>query len=111
MYHGELYVKVTGERRSTVSGEAITELRKLIMHERISLLQEDCCNCRDKTDHATIVLTIPQPDGTTKRIVHYRGCNRSADILTALEDSIDRVTLSEAWTGTKAERARFVPQR
>jgi hypothetical protein len=109
-YDGQLLVKESGKRSKTLSASEVQELRALFADKQFQALAPDCCNCKDFTDASSATLEL-RDGATAKRIFHYHGCKAAPSFLQQIELSIDRITGSETWFGTTAERLALFKNR
>ncbi len=95
VYEGEMFVKVTGKRTSTVSKRKIRQL--ISEFERIDYYSlKDSYEEYFVTDSSSALTSITI-DGETKAIAHYHGDINAPEELSELEDKIDETIGSNRW--------------
>jgi hypothetical protein len=107
-YEGSIAVADPGPAEARLAPSAMAAVRSNL--QRASELQSDCCDCSDWTDSPSVEMSFALPDGGTKRIYHYHGCEKAPDWLYDVENSIDAALGTEKWVGSKVEYKAYHPR-
>jgi Domain of unknown function (DUF6438) len=96
-YSGEAHVHKTGTHRWTISGKRLRRLADAFREARYSRL-EDRYTDREFEGAPGCLTSIEYEDGSSKSVEHYHGDPAAPDVLTHLEDEIDRIVGVERYT-------------
>ena len=96
-YLGEAHVAKAGAHSWRISGRRLERLAEAFERARYSRL-EDRYTSREFTDAPGCLTSVEYEDGSSKSIVHYHGDPSAPDMLTELEDEIDRIVGAERYT-------------
>ena len=105
-FRGEKFVLRKGVHRRSLGAADLARLQKAVEESDFWKLSEDCCNCRDVTDHPWTILEIAKA-GATKKISHYDGCRAAPHTVPELAGNIVSLTGVLKWIGTAEQRARL----
>lgn len=96
VYQGRAFVNVVGERRATISREAVQQLLARFDEIHFEQLRDEYIN-HGITDLPSKIVTLTR-NGRTKRVVDYAGTSVGMpEAVRALQDEIDRVANTAQW--------------
>jgi hypothetical protein len=97
VYIGNSFVDFTGEHRSVISQDELSELRRAF--ERIDFFSlKDSYTDMGATDFPSAIVSLTV-NGREKVIDHYHGDFNAPEELSKLESEIDRVANTTQWIG------------
>jgi len=101
-YNGEQFVKTQGKATGQITPAEVTQLDDLFTNAHYFDLK-DAYTDYDVTDNPS-AKTSYSSGGKTKTIDHYYGDSDAPEVLSTIEDGIDKIVHVEQFIGTEQER-------